>query len=207
MIWSVMKLQRKIRVSLAVCLLLGAQSVGATEALNAPEKHYPSLPMHSDFGGPFQLTDHNGQAFTQDDLKGHYSLLYFGYTSCPDICALALYTIGVALDEIEGTDGFIVPYFINLDPQRISLPNLSEYIGNFHKNIVGLTGTDEQIRVIAGAYSIRYKNISIDAGDRKTMHGGMIFLLDQTGKAVAMYPHDVTEDWLIGSLRSYVAEL
>lgn len=189
---------------LAVCLLFGAQSTSSSEAPNSRATHYPSLPMHSDFGGPFELIDHKGNLFAQDNLLGHYSLLYFGYTSCPDICSIALYTIEVALDEIDAPDGLVIPYLINLDPQRSSLENLAEYVGFFHKDLVGLTGTEEQIRVIAGAYSVRYKTVGATSEDRKTIHSGMIFLLDPKGEAVAMLPHDVPEDWLVAALREHL---
>lgn len=189
-------------VFLIACLL----STHIADASEPAAKHYPSMPMHSDFGGPFQLIDHNGNAFTQDDLKGHFSLLYFGYTSCPDICAIALYTIEVALDELSAPDGLVTPYLVNLDPQRDALAELSEYIGFFHKDLVGLTGTDAQIRVMAGAYSVRYKNIGAESSDRKTVHSGMIFLLDPDSKAIAMLPHDVPQDWLVGTLREHLFE-
>jgi len=190
----------------AVLLIASLLLPHSAEASDPAAKHYPAMPMHSDFGGPFQLTDHNGNAFSQDDLKGHYSLLYFGYTSCPDICAIALYTIEVALDDLAAPDGLIVPYLVNLDPQRDALTDLSEYIGFFHKDLVGLTGTDAQIRVIAGAYSVRYKNIGVQNADRKTVHSGMIFLLDPKGEAIAMLPHDVPRDWLTGTLREHLFE-
>lgn len=178
----------------------------AAETAEPPATYYPSMPIHTDFGGPFQLTDHKGNNVTQDDLKGHFSLLYFGYTSCPDICSVALYTIDVALGEVGAAEGLIVPYLVNLDPQRDSLEELAEYVDFFHKDLVGLTGTDEQIRVIAGAYSVRYRNISSENDERKTLHSGMIFLLDPRGEAIAMLPHDVPQDWLTGTLRQHLSE-
>lgn len=195
-----------IAIVLVVLTMLTAASANSSETEIMATGHYPSLPMHTDFGGPFQLTDHLGNTFTEDDLKGHFSLLYFGYTSCPDICSTALYSIEVALDEIGAPDGLVVPYLVNLDSQRISLADLTEYVGFFHRDLVGLTGTDEQIRVIAGAYSVRYKNVGLEDGSRKTVHSGMIFLLDPTGEAIAMLPHDVPQDWLEGTLFEHLTE-
>jgi protein SCO1/2 len=191
---------------LAACLFSTALAAHSSDHAPKPGNYYPSLPMHTDFGGPFKLKDHLGNTFTQNDLKGHFSLLYFGYTNCPDICSIALHTIQVALDEVGAPDGVVVPYLVNLDPQRDSLVDLSEYVGFFHRDLVGLTGTDEEIRVIAGAYSVRYKNVSDDDGELKTVHSGMIFLLDPTGKAVAMLPHEVPADWLAATLRDHLPE-
>jgi cytochrome oxidase Cu insertion factor (SCO1/SenC/PrrC family) len=200
-------------VGLAATLSFGGVSVLAQEAHGTHEAHetasewkphFPSMPMHQDFGGTFELTDHQGSTFMQGDLKGHYSLLYFGYTSCPDICAVALFTISESLDEVGAPGTVLTPYFINLDPERESLVNLAEYIGFFHEDIVGLTGTAEQLRVVAGAYATRYKQVQAGEEDRKTVHSGMIFLLDPSGQAVAMLPHDVPQGWLTATLREHL---
>jgi cytochrome oxidase Cu insertion factor (SCO1/SenC/PrrC family) len=200
-------------VGLAATLSFGGVSVLAQEAHGTHEAHetasewkphFPSMPMHQDFGGTFELTDHQGSTFMQGDLKGHYSLLYFGYTSCPDICAVALFTISESLDEVGAPGTVLTPYFINFDPERESLVNLAEYIGFFHEDIVGLTGTAEQLRVVAGAYATRYKQVQAGEEDRKTVHSGMIFLLDPSGQAVAMLPHDVPQGWLTATLREHL---
>lgn len=166
--------------------------------------HFPSLPMHSDFGGPFQLTDHFGNRFTQEDLLDHYSLLYFGFTNCADICPIALSTIELSLNTIKAPNGLIVPYLVNLDYEQNSLTELSEYVGYFHKDLVGLTGTAQQLRVIAGAYTVRYKHVHDDDGDQNIVHSGMMFLLNPSGKAIAMLPHEVPQGWLTATLRQHI---
>lgn len=194
-------------VVLAVTFSFAGISASANEAHDAAvewKPHLPSLPLHQDFGGPFELTDHNNNPFTQHDLEGHFSLLYFGYTNCPDICAVALFTIAESLDEVEAPDTLLTPYFINLDHERESLVNLAEYIKNFHDRLVGLTGTTEQLRVVAGAYATRFKQVQTANDERQTVHSGMIFLLDPSGHAVAMLPHDVPQDWLTATLREHV---
>lgn len=195
---------RNIAAALVAALLFGGMSVQAQENAAPWTQHNPSMPMHQDFGGRFELTDHQGNAFTHDDFLGHFSLLYFGYTSCPDICAVALFTIGESLDEVGASRAMLKPFFINLDPTRESLVNLAEYIGYFHEDFVGLTGTAEQLRVAAGAYAVRYKQVPAGEDDRKTVHSGMVFLLDPSGEAVAMLPHDVPQEWLTATLREHL---
>ena len=107
--------------------------------------------------------------------------------------------------ETNSPGGLIIPYFINLDSERDSLSELSEYVGYFHKDLVGLTGTAEQLRVIAGAYTVRYKHVHND-DDQKTVHSGMMFLLNPSGKAVAMLPHEVSLDWLTATLREHLID-
>jgi protein SCO1/2 len=197
-------LRRSVAAVLAAALLFGSVSAQGHETAVQWKPHFPSMPLHQDFGGPFELTDDQGNTFTQDDLVGHFSLLYFGYTSCPDICAVALFTIAESLDEVGASNTLLTPFFINLDPERESLFDLAEYIGNFHEYLVGLTGTTEQLRVAAGAYAVRYKQVPAGEDDRKTVHSGMIFLLDPSGEAVAMLPHDVPQDWLTATLHEHL---
>jgi protein SCO1/2 len=176
------------------------------ELANAHEwkPRYPSLPIEQDIGGPFSLTDHAGRAVTEESFLGHFTLIYFGYTNCPDTCPIALDTIATSLDAI-GPDGARVrPVFVNLDHERTSLSDLAEYVGYFHPRLIGLTGTVEQLRVVAGAYLVRYRNaVDMDQG-RRTVHSGMIFLLDPEGDVAAMLPHDVPEDWLTATLTEHV---
>jgi cytochrome oxidase Cu insertion factor (SCO1/SenC/PrrC family) len=194
-------------VSLAVVYVSEPVDAQEPEAAGQWAPRYPSMPVHQDYGGPFQLTDHRGHAFTQEYFKGHYSLLYFGYTSCPDICAIALDTISESIEEIGAPSALLTPYLINLDSERDSLVNLAEYIGYFHEDLVGLTGTAEQVRVAAGAYSMRYNQVPGGEVDRKTVHSGMIFLLDPSGQAIAMLPHDVPQDWLTATLREHLSSV
>jgi len=204
MIRLVVQSSRCLAIVMAMCFL---STVHHAFSSNLPKKvptHFPSLPMHSDFGGPFQLTDHSGNKFTQENFLGHYSLLYFGYTSCTDICPISLHTIQLSLNEINAPNGVIIPFLVNLDAERDSLAELSEYVGYFHKDLVGLTGTAEQLRVIAGAYSVRYKHVHNHDGDRKTVHSGMMFILNPSGKAVAMLPHEVSQDSLTATLRQHL---
>jgi cytochrome oxidase Cu insertion factor (SCO1/SenC/PrrC family) len=195
----------RIAASVLVASLFSTPAyAGSAKSDNAAPTHFPSLPMHTDFGGPFQLTDHFGNRFTQDDFLGHYSLLYFGFTNCTDICPIALSTIELSLNTLKPPSGLIVPYLVNLDHKQNSLAELTEYVGYFHKDMIGLTGTAEQLRVIAGAYTVRYKHVHDEDGDQNTVHSGMMFLLNPSGKAIAMLPHEVPQDWLTATLRQHL---
>jgi cytochrome oxidase Cu insertion factor (SCO1/SenC/PrrC family) len=166
--------------------------------------HYPSLPIDQDIGGSFVLTDHTGRAVTEKSFLGHYTLIYFGYTNCPDTCPVALNTIATSLDAIGPDGARVSPVFVNLDHERSSLSELGEYVSYFHPRLIGLTGTVEQLRAVAGAYIVRYRNAMNEDGDRRTVHSGMIFLIDPEGEVAAILPHDVPEDWLIATLKEHV---
>jgi protein SCO1/2 len=201
--WAVQTI-RCLAFAIAACSFSTHVHAGPTKSTKNVPIQIPTLPMHSDFGGPFQLIDNSGNTFTHENLLGHYSLLYFGYTSCTDICPVALSTMELSLNAINAPDGLIIPYLVNLDAERDSLAELSKYVGYFHKDLVGLTGTDEQLRAVAGAYTVRYKHVHNDDGEQKTVHSGMMFLLNPSGKAVAILPHEVSQDWLTATLRATV---
>ena len=92
-------------------------------------------------GGDFTLVDQNNASVTQDALLGHYSLVTFGYTFCPDICPVVQQTITAALDTLGRQGEDVVPYLITIDPARDTVEVMAEYSKNFHPRLVALTGT------------------------------------------------------------------
>lgn len=99
-------------------------------------------------GGPFALTDHNGQAFTDANLKGKYSLVYFGFTHCPDICPEELDKMAGMIDNVKKDhgEGVLLPVFITCDPARDTPEVVKEYLAEFHPDLLGLTGEWEQVK-------------------------------------------------------------
>jgi len=98
-------------------------------------------------GGPFQLVDQNGNAFSDRDLVGKWALLYFGFTFCPDICPDELDKMVAAIDSIEkGCGEAVQPVFISLDPARDTVPQMRRYCAEFHPRLIGLTGSVEQVQ-------------------------------------------------------------
>jgi cytochrome oxidase Cu insertion factor (SCO1/SenC/PrrC family) len=146
-------------------------------------------------GGPFSLTDHTGQPVTQDILKGKVSLVYFGYSFCPDICPTDLQLIGQALDQMtdeERADAQAL--FITIDPERDTAQQLAGYVPLFHPQIRGLTGTPEQIDAAAKAYRAYYKKVSAEeagTSDYLMDHSAFIYLMDRNGTFVRVFGHGV----------------
>ncbi len=105
-------------------------------------------------GGPFTLTDHEGNAVTEADFLGHHTLVYFGYTFCPDVCPMELQSITEALEQLGRKADGIVPLFITVDPQRDTVEVMADYAGHFHPSLRALTGTPEEVRAAARAYRV-----------------------------------------------------
>lgn len=105
-------------------------------------------------GGPFELTDHTGQRVTDVDVIDRPSLVYFGYTYCPDVCPLDTYrnAEAVALLEERGVD--VKPVFISIDPGRDTPETMAAFVGYLHEKMVGLTGTEEETAAAIKAYHV-----------------------------------------------------
>lgn len=108
-------------------------------------------------GGPFQLVTHDGNTVTDKDFAGKFMLIYFGYTWCPDVCPLALQFMDDAMTRLGPDAAAIQPIFITIDPERDTPEVMKSYIASFHPDLIGLTGTPEQIAAAAEAYKMYYR--------------------------------------------------
>jgi cytochrome oxidase Cu insertion factor (SCO1/SenC/PrrC family) len=143
-------------------------------------------------GGPFSLTDQNGRTVTDADLKGKPTLLYFGYTYCPDVCPTALLLMETAVESL-GPDAAkkVNMVFITIDPERDTPALMKGYVSNFGPTILGLTGTPEQIAKAARAYRVYYQKVpSKDDSPYLMDHSSIIYLLDRNGRFVTHFTHE-----------------
>lgn len=160
-------------------------------------------------GGPFTLMDSTSKEITDELFRGRYMLVYFGFTHCPDICPTTLLLMMNALDQI-GADKArqVVPIFVTLDPERDTPENVATYVQNFSPNLVGLTGTPEQIKAVADAYKIYYKKVPVPDSEMGYVvdHSGFVYLMDPDGKYVTHFAHTTAEQAMVDDLRKHIAE-
>lgn len=159
-------------------------------------------------GGPFQLTDHTGKAVTDADFRGRYTLIYFGYTYCPDVCPTELAAMSQALDGAGTAAERVQPLFISVDPQRDTVPHLADYVALFHPRLVGLTGTPDQIATVAKAYRVYYAKAPQEGGgpdDYLMDHSSFIYLMDPQGRFITVYPAGTTADAIAADLKKRIA--
>lgn len=108
-------------------------------------------------GGPFKLVDQNNQPFTENSLKGKYSLVYFGFTHCPDICPEELDKMAGMIDNVKKQHGnVLLPVFISCDPARDTPEVIKEYLQEFHEDMVGLTGKWEEVKNACKQYRVYF---------------------------------------------------
>lgn len=157
-------------------------------------------------GGPFSLIDHRGKPFTHDNLKGHYSLIYFGFTHCPDICPTTMLVVKNALEQLGSLGDKVQPILISVDPERDTPESMAQYVKNFHPKLIGLTGTPEQITQVANAYKVFFSK-AVQPGSAMEYlvdHSGFLFLMDKNGEYVEHFPHTVAEQTLVDTLRRVI---
>ena len=109
-------------------------------------------------GGAFHLTDHNGKDFSDADLKGKYSLVYFGFTHCPDICPEELDKMAGMIDAVKEKhgEGVLRNVFISCDPARDTPEVMKRYLAEFHGDILGMTGTWQEVKDVCKAYRVYF---------------------------------------------------
>ncbi len=140
-------------------------------------------------GGSFNLTNHQKKSVTEKDFLGKYMLVYFGYTYCPDVCPTDLQIMSAALRLIDPAIAKdITPVFVSIDPERDTVDLMAEYIKHFHKNLVGLTGTVDQIKEIKSKYRV-YSAKSDDTADYLVDHTAYTYLMDKDGRLLKHFNH------------------
>lgn len=158
------------------------------------------------FGGPFTLTDHNGNPVTEKSWPDKYLILYFGFTFCPDVCPLGLTTIANALDKLpDDTQQKIQPLFITVDPQRDTADVLKQYVPLFNPSFIGLTGTDTQIDHVKKLYKI-YAEKDGDGKEYMINHSAFTYLIAPNGELVGLYAHETSAEDMAKNIRSVIAD-
>lgn len=143
----------------------------------------------------FQLIDHHGESFDNDRLTDHWTFMFFGFTYCPDICPMSLTVLSEVEQRIAETHGDDVPLqsiFVSVDPERDTPERLSDYVGFFSPNILGVTGTDRQLERFTRDLGILYIRHEADAnGNYMVDHSSSVLLFDPDGNLAALFraPH------------------
>jgi protein SCO1/2 len=153
-------------------------------------------------GGAFDLLDQDGKAFTQENLKGKYSLVYFGYTHCPDVCPTELQDMTTALEKLGSLADKIRPIMISVDPKRDTPAALKEYMSNFYPGFIGLTGTAEQVRKASSAYRAYYRKADDKKGGDYTMdHSSIVYFMDPEGRYLRHFAYGVAPEKMVSGMK------
>jgi protein SCO1/2 len=155
-------------------------------------------------GGPFKLTDQNGQTFTDQDLKGHPFLVFFGFTHCPDVCPTTLFEVSELLRSLGPDADRTRALFITVDPERDTPAVMKDYLSSFDPHLAGLTGDPAAIAAVAKAYRVYYKKVPLDQGGYTMDHTAIVYLMDKDGRFVAPFSLKRTTEAAAADLRRYL---
>jgi protein SCO1/2 len=155
-------------------------------------------------GGPFKLTDQNGQALSEQDLKGRPFLVFFGFTHCPDVCPTTLFEVSEILRSLGRDADRTRALFITVDPERDTPPVMKDYLSSFDPHLAGLTGDPAAIAAVAKAYRVYYKKVPLDQGGYTMDHTAIVYLMDMEGRFVAPFNLKRTTEAAAADLRRYL---
>ena len=168
-----------------------------------------SLDVYDTIGGHFELNSTLGRKIGPQNFRGKVLLVFFGYTSCPDICPTTLITIKGALEDLEPNEvGKVQPLFISVDPERDTLEGMKQFLLFFHSSFVGLTGSAEELKVVAKKFGSAYMKDarSNSAADYLIAHSGYIYLVDQQGRTRALYRTSNKSEEMVQGIRNLLHE-
>jgi len=153
----------------------------------------PSQPIYSNLGGPFQLTDHNGNQRTEVNPDGHMQLLFFGSADCSTICTVALPVMGEVVTGLAKQNLTVTPVLITIDPVRDTVASMGPALKEFHPDFIGLTGSLPELQIAYDLYAIEHEVLFTDPelGDIYA-HDSNIYLLDANGNYLTYVPQNMS---------------
>lgn len=192
-------MSRSLFAALAGGVLLAACSEQANWRTDSIDGLMPKL--------EFRMTDDSGRTVDAQRYRGRTVLLFFGYTSCPDVCPTTLANLAAALARTKERGAGSTVLFVSVDPQRDTLERLHAYVHAFGPAFVGLRGTPEQIAALAKRYRVTYSLGKPDAqGNYEVTHSTAVFVFDRTGRSrLLMLPRD-SVDAIAADLERLAAE-
>jgi protein SCO1/2 len=162
----------------------------------------PAGMVAASIGGPFELIDQHGARVTEAALQGHPSAMFFGYTSCPDVCPTTLADMSTWLVDLGANGDKLKAYFVTVDPERDTQEQMASYLEAFDPRIVGLTGTRPAIDAMLKAYRVYSRRIEGGEGGAYTMdHTASVYLLDANAQFVGTVDYQDKPESVMAKLK------
>ena len=189
--------RQSVKMGLLVSGLVALAAVlGILVAMQQQQEPEPAIPgmlwPEPKSLGPFSMIDHENNPFQLADLRGKWSLFFFGFTHCPDICPVTLAVMDKAHSRLgQGGDTQFV--FVTVDPGRDTSERMAQYLASFNPAFIGLGGSAEQVAGLTGQVGLPYFRDETENGENYLIdHGGSLFMIDPQGRLVGIFsaPHD-----------------
>lgn len=157
------------------------------------------------FGASFTLVDQKDQPITEAAFRGHPSVVFFGFTHCPEVCPTTLWEMSEALKALGPDADKLKVLFISIDPTRDDPEALALYLQSFDPRIVGLTGSEEEIGTVAASYRAYWRKVPTGDGDYTMDHTASIYLMDADGEFTSTISYDEHADMRLAKLKKLLA--
>lgn len=157
-----------------------------------------------DVGGPFELVNSKGETVTDADVITGPSLIYFGYTFCPDVCPLDTSRNAEAVDLLEKKGHMVTPVFISIDPERDTPEAVGDFAFNLHERMIGLTGSAEQVAAASKAYKTYYKRQPAEDEYYLVDHSTLTYFVMPGHGFVDFFRRDITPEQMADRVACYV---
>jgi len=180
--------------SLLVGLLVVLWAMGGVRGVTTPAA----------IGGPFQLTDQAGAAVTEKDLQGRPTLIFFGFTHCPDVCPTSLFEMSEVLRAMGKDADRVNAWFISVDPERDNAAAMKDYLSSFDPHLRGLTGDPAAVEKVIKEYRVYAKKVPLKDGDYTMDHTALIYLMDRDGRFVSPFNLNRKPDEAAADLKRYL---
>jgi protein SCO1/2 len=180
--------------SLVVGLVLMLWAMGGLKHVTAPAA----------IGGPFELTDQAGQAVTEKSMLGRPTLVFFGFTHCPDVCPTTLFEMSEVLRAMGKDADGVNTYYISVDPERDTQAAMKDYLSSFDPRLKGLTGNSQQVAKVLSEYRVYAKKVPLKDGDYTMDHTALVYLMDRDGKFVSPFNLNRKPEEAASDLKRYL---
>ena len=189
---------RDLALALLAAVVVGLGAVAAWRLAGPPAPSAPRVEL----GGPFALVTQDGRAFTDRDLRGKPAAIFFGFTTCPEVCPTTLSQWTATLKAMGADADRLRPVFVTVDPERDTPQALHRYLSDFDPRIVGLTGSPEAVKRMLDGYHVYAKRVPIEGGGYTMDHTAATFLFDRNGGFQGLIGYPVAPSDLKGKLEA-----
>jgi len=196
------------RVVVALLLSLAISACGADGPGSQPSQEPPLA--GAAIGGPFTLVDKDGKTVRWSDFEGKFRMIYFGYAYCPDVCPFDVQRMMQGYEKVKAENpslaSRIAPIFVTIDPERDTPQVVGEFTSAFSDDLIGLTGTPEQVDAAAQAFAVYYaKGEKNEAGGYLMDHSRSAYLMDPEGKPLALLPVEGSGDGVAAEIEKWAS--
>ncbi|PAP95501.1 SCO family protein [Mesorhizobium wenxiniae] len=157
------------------------------------------------YGAPFTLVDQKGAPITEAAFRGHPSVIFFGFTHCPEVCPTTLFELAGWLKTMGDDGKNLRAYFVTVDPERDTPEIMNAYISNFSDRILGITGDPEKVHAMVKAFGIYWKKVDTGDGDYTMDHSSTMLLLNAKGDYAGTIAYGESPDAAVAKLKRLAA--